>query len=478
MNTFLLLLLMICLLVFGYFMTGKQLASPIVLFTFPFILAILDGFVYYTQWQYNLSSLALSIALWGTICFVGAAVASHFVFSDFYKKHLTIRKGKTKKAGEELRPLILPNWFYVVLSIVCVINFLIILHAEKALDASYGYPVSSFSDIVGSYNQLTKFGNLNVSLDGVAAYLYEVNFGSALVLSYLLARNLIAHVRGTKAYVVLAYVVSTVTLLSCGSRSVALTSLFSFTVIYIILKQKYAGVTSISGMKVRSFGRILLAFVLFAVVFLFSLDFIGRGDSTDNWSSPSKVFYAFSIYLGAPLKNFDLAVAAGRQPTTCFGENTFNHLYQTLDKFHITQGCVNTESAQSTFEILGQWFLGNVYTVFDNMYNDFGFIGTLVLLALYGFFLQWVFEYVVARPERDSIPFFMIYYGYMGYQIIFSFFADMISETISMVMVKKMIITGIWCFGYYLYGRYVKNKAKMPGDTLRTIDEITKSSLQ
>lgn len=49
---------------------------------------------------YNLSSLALSIALWGKICFVSVAVASHFVFSDFYKKHLTIRKGKAKKPGK------------------------------------------------------------------------------------------------------------------------------------------------------------------------------------------------------------------------------------------------------------------------------------------------------------------------------------------------------------------------------------------
>lgn len=431
MNTILLLIFFISICLFDYFFFKKSIISTPFIFSFPFILALCDGLIYYKQWQFNLSSKTVLLIIFGTI---SVTIGSALVFFN---------QRVEKKDSVYLKRFVFKKSVYIFFSILVFLSTIITVFFEKKLVASYGYPSGNLSEIIGSYNEMSKFGATDISLQGIGAYAYEITFSVGLLFAYLLAREIaIMHLDFSRECC-FVYILSIFCVLTVGSRSVSITLVLAFVFILLFFLQYTGQFRGIGSVKVKTFLLMFVSLCFIPIIFLQSLSLIGR----DSGSSNSTVLYDFSIYLGAPLKNMDIVISKGvNNSSTLFAENTFAILYQTLQKFgfQVPQHPVTSDFG---FQSIGGWFLGNVYTIFTTLYEDFGFLGCCLALFLMGLSMQLLQSICLKKINSDKISVATIMYGYFSYNVFFSFFADMTFQTFfSTVFLKKLFFNLIFCF--------------------------------
>jgi len=429
MNTLVILISLSLFLIVSYFLFGRRLSAPAILFIAPLILAVLDGFIYYKQWRFNLSCITSLLVIFGTLSFIVGCAS----ISLFYRR-------VTISSVNKVQRIYLDNKVYALFFVLCILCSAATFLSIRQLVVSFGYPASSFSDIIGSYNELSKFGDEDISVHGIGAYAYEVVFGIGLVFAYLAARDIaIAHARCSKPCV-LVFLTSALCVLIEGSRSVAITMFVAFAVLFLMFLQATNQLKRFSDIKAQTIVLVPGIILVAAIVFLNSLNLLGR----EGGSETSTPLYDLSIYLGAPLKNLDLALLEGTSQPSFFGQGTFRYLYSTLAKFGFDAPPYSTDFG---FRAINGYFLGNVYTAFYNPIVDFGFIGGCFALFLTGMFVQLIYEYSYNHICLNRITFSSVVYGFFAYNIFFSFFADMFLATFfSTVALKKIVVVAFLIF--------------------------------
>lgn len=426
MNTVMLLIALVLLLVNSYFFFGKHLSNPVMLFILPLIIALLDGFIYYNQWRYNFNTNTVLLVLGGTVSFAaGCYIAYVYGERNMNPKNVKIVR------------LLLPNYIYTICIIVILTMSVFVLASLRSLVASHGYSVATLTDIIGNYNELSKFGNEDVSLRGIGAYCYEALFGIGLVLAYLAARDLAVGRKNCSKMCLLAFFTAALSVVIVGSRSVSIALIVSFLVIYIMYTRRIGRVRELSDIKVGYVIFLPLILLVAASVFLGSVSFLGREGGSDN----STKLYDISIYLGAPLKNLDLAMSQGIMQSEYFGRWTFRQIYATLNNLGITSVPYSTDFG---FQDINGWFLGNVYTIFYYLTVDFGVLGCFVTLFLIGLLVQFVYQLAYRKLDAPYVSLPVILYGYFAYNILFAFFADNITSLLfSTGLYKKLVIVAL-----------------------------------
>lgn len=433
MNTVILLILIIFICIFDYIIFNKSFISTPFIFTFPFVLALCDGLIYYRQWQFNLSQKTSILILAGIL-----AVTFGSLFA-------LPRYRIAVSDPTDLKRFHFKNSVYILFAFITIVCTLITIFYERKLVSSYGYACGSIQDIIGSYNELSKFGSTDVNLRGIGAYAYEITFSIGLLFSYLTARDIsIAHRRFSRSCM-FVYVLAAICVLTVGSRSVSITLLLSFVFLLLFFLQNSGQLRGIGSIKINTLLIVGIIVSIVPFVFLRSLALMGR----ETGSASSTLLYDFSIYLGAPLKNLDIAMNNGIPRSEMIGEWTFNNLYDTLKKIGFQGPEYSTDFG---FQSINRWFLGNVYTIFYYLSKDYGCVGCCIALFVLGFLMQLVQSYCIKRFDDNKISVLTVMYGYFMYNVFFSFFADMTFQILfSTIFLKKLLLVGV--FSYILNRR-------------------------
>lgn len=197
-----------------------------------------------------------------------------------------------------------------------------------------------------------------------------------------------------------------------GSRGNATTLVLFLLFVWSIYKAKYSNI-----LRHLSIKRILyFCFGLFTAITVFvkSTEWVGRSIGELDAG------YYFAIYCGAEIKNLDLYINGNQPANKSFGEHTFSGL---LPK--------SRQSRQEgldygQFQTVNGYPLGNVYTIFQDLYKDFGYIGVVVLIGLMAFIMQFLFAKALNSPGLYNKPFdfYIFLYSYLSTTVIYSFFSD------------------------------------------------------
>jgi oligosaccharide repeat unit polymerase len=234
-----------------------------------------------------------------------------------------------------------------------------------------------------------------------------------------------------------------------GSRGEAIQLVVAVIVTYLFLLKKYNGWQS--GLKFRQI--FLIAVILLALAFGFkaSGDLLGR-NSVIHYSTSAMDEVA--KYLGAEIKNLDIYLEAPFEKAEMTGSQTFGIILSWINaKFHLGWNVKTVLPFQKVDEIS----LGNVYTVFYAYIYDFGYIGFVILTALFAVLVQLIYEYAPLEKRTQKINFMIILNSYTLFLVAFSFFGERFFAAVLNTSFVKYIL--IWKFMIWFVTKLkVKNR--------------------
>jgi oligosaccharide repeat unit polymerase len=415
MSTVFLLIFLIALLFIGYRITGSSLVSPLVIFLVPFLVAIIYGLMFYGSAVYTFSVETCMVIGIGCLAFTLVCSLAHIIFKSSGRESTgVIAYGQTHSIA-------LPSFFYFAIFIFNCLSFIEVYKAEKTITVQYGQS-GTLADTISSYNNLSKFGADGVALNGIPSYLFQISYASCFILGYLLAKQLTNSEERVSRLCLGAYLFSSIGLLLIGSRSLTITSFVALGIMCCIFGIQNGTMPKFSRIPVKAFGFIALGLFLAMSFFFIMLFAVGRDLGT---LSPWEYI---AIYLSAPLKNLDIFISNGYIPSDVFGQYTFTRLYESLIKVVNLDPLILTTIKQ--YQSFHGLFLGNVYSAFQSPLKDFGPFGCTVVMSLTNLIMQTLYEYSIKKRFSNRIPYAILFYGYLSYSLLFSFFSNMFFETI------------------------------------------------
>jgi oligosaccharide repeat unit polymerase len=415
MSTVFLLIFLITLLFIGYRITGSSLVSPLTIFLVPFIVAIIYGLMFYGSAVYTFSVETCMVIGVGSLAFTLVCSLAHIIFRS------AGRKSKNAAVHGQTDSTALPSLFYFAILIFNCLSFIEVYKAEKTITVQYGQS-GALADTISSYNNLSKFGSDGVVLNGIPSYLFQISYASCFILAYVLAKQLTNSGERISRLCLGTYLFSSIGLLLIGSRSLTITSFVALGIMCCILSVQNGTMPKFSRIPVKAFGFVVVGGAVAISVFFIMLLAVGRDLGTLN---PGEYI---AIYLSAPLKNLDIFISNGYMPSDVFGQYTFTRLYESLIKVANLDPAVLTTIKQ--YQSFHGLFLGNVYSTFQAPLKDFGPFGCTVVMGVMGLIMQTLYEYSITKKHPANLPYAVLFYGYLSYSLLFSFFSNMFFETV------------------------------------------------
>jgi oligosaccharide repeat unit polymerase len=244
--------------------------------------------------------------------------------------------------------------------------------------------------------------------------------GVSLFIAYLCANEITKKGKHANKASLICFVTGFLAAFLTGNRTWPLAVFFSFVITYLLNLQVLGRIRSFAAIKVK---YVIAAFFIFSVLltaFYYTTFALGR----ENTMSP---LYYISVYLGAPLKNLDIAISQGITRSSVPGEYSFNFLFISLNK---KLGVNSSLISSLPYQSVNNNPIGNVYTIYFALLTDFGLIGCLFAMMLLGIAVQLIHEKSMLTMTHKSLSFLTIIYGYVMFQLMTSFFAHFIMQNI------------------------------------------------
>lgn len=311
--------------------------------------------------------------------------------------------------------------------------------------------LSGLSTAIGGFYEATQ----SQAIAGLPGYLnigQIVNTSGIYYLLFLLVFRLV-NKQKISAVLYLNLLLGICGSLLTGTKTSFFMYLVALVVLYFFLKGNDP--SKIQKISIKSVIEILLAIVV--VIGGFTLLTLLQGRTLTSVNMVDTI----STYIGAPIKNLEIFVTTRGQNLQIFGAQTFGDTYKWLYKM------TNNELFQVDdlyqYNWIGYTGLGNVYTTFMPFFNDFGFGGTYLVMFLLGFFCQFCYNAAKFKRSRNPINFRIIFYSYLSFAIVFSFFSNKMFE---MIFSRSGIyfIVGLFVFDIVLRRLSSKTERGESGD--------------
>lgn len=427
---FILLILLITALIIANIILGDKINLPSTAFIAPFIVLTLVSLSHYKQMQLDISAKSICIIVSGISCFIlGARIAYKTT-----KKNTEIKKSVNVQYIPGIRLIIFI--LFQIISIILTIRFLINTYGGNTLSSLLGLSRMAFANS-GDGIVLPKFISL----------MNSVSFVGGIIMAIVIANN--KKKINNQVLLLINWGLSIVCSLTGGSRGGALILIFSYIGSLILNMSNY-------NFKNKPFIKyiIIICIGLFIIYTNFQklTIFLGQNQAANIEFSN----YMF-IYLGAQLKNFDVAVTSNEAlKSTVFGQETFRSIVQLIAK--IQQN--NTWTSYKLYLPMRYWNgygMGNVCTTFYPYFRDFGVMGVIICSAFIGWFSEKIYYKAQKANETGCINIWNIIWCFVFFSLSFSFFSNKFYEImISTSMVKYLLIAIVLKKFYVGDWRYIK----------------------
>lgn len=417
----------------------RSLVHPAVIFTAPLAVSVACGLMNYSAWEYDLhlttaGLLVVSAAIFTGIGFLlGRPVSGRYLpgFSDRGNDARSVRCVHVPAA-------------VAVLGLVFTALVYAALYARISELVRQSGVEANGVGVLNSYDQLSKFGNVDVSVRGMVGHLFTVGTALSYVWLYLFVRNAYARYRRSLVLIgVNALFAAGLPLLSGGRAGLIRWAVAAFCLAMLMHPRGDGGLPRKSLLRVV----LIIAACLAAAIVLFRpfLALLGRTSGNQD------TFAYISMYLGAPVKNLDMYLSGTLpNPITVgsrrWGDQSFALLYQSLAHWLGGESAIDWNSWQP-FQMINGNSLGNVYTVFGPMVFDWGVAGSLVGIAIIA--LLTTALYRLARRSlqigTSVISIAAMTYAYAAYGLAFCFYHNFIFTSIMNTGFVRYLIVWVAC---------------------------------
>ena len=275
----------------------------------------------------------------------------------------------------------------------------------------------SLGEMIGNYHNAAVFGQLQVGVSRLSTYGFELMGAFAYCYIYILNIHMIAK-KETKLSWKILRLIPIILYILCsvltGGRNITLQLICAAIIMNFIMKRIYDPVSRPLNLK----KIIRLALILVIVLILFSQvrGLFGRTNQLDT-------FDYLAMYMGAPIKLFDMFVETPGLPNRFWGEETFINVYAYLGSI-LNDSSMSSLLMNKEFRIYKSYELGNVYTAFREYYNDFGLMGVIILSSIHSiFFTTWYCKLIrnhkKSRLLTNKIDLSVVIYSYLSVALIY-----------------------------------------------------------
>lgn len=436
--------LTIIILCFTYFIK-KDIFHPACLISLSFCFSIFCAILNIENWKINLSSSTVEIILIGLLSFVMPSI------------FIGIKKKKKIDLSEIIEIKISKSFTIIFLTLQFLFLILYIFWMKNYM--------GGFSKLF-NLSSMTKFRfarSFDQTINYPSYISQGIKFSKALVyiLTYIFINNTI--LKKTKKEkirinfsVVLSILMFVIQTFITGGRSELILFLIYTITLYFYLYNFY---NEKSGTKI---GKNLIKLVLFVifVLYLFSITrtLVGR-TSNDGFIS------YISRYFGGSIQLFDKYLKNPIKKSSIFGKETFYG----INKFLGQLGLINENyTMHLEFRSSNGVELGNVYTAFRRMYQDFGILGIIILNFIHGTIMSCYYKKIYSS-DKVKLSLGIIFYFMLLHTIILMPFSDFFYSTVLSInylnIIFYMIVIMFFLKKYELkFGRKIYEYAKNQKD--------------
>lgn len=382
MNTFLLCLILILYLITSLVISGGDWLFPSSIVMMVYLVSLTFFLSEKKLWDTGLSQKSVTILVVGITVYLVLSIMSFYTVRILRKNNVS--KEKKRVLEDNIQGVRISKKITAIILIIQSIILLKYYQDIKFVTSSVG-SFSSFSEMIGIYRNESAYGNTIAGLSAFASQGYLLNTAIAYIYLALVVQNVIWDKnfdKGDIIYNSLPIIVFAGGTILTGGRNSIIQLIIAATVFYFIEKRKKYGIKKI---KFRSLIKIGL--IIFVLLLLFS-SMRGIFGRTNTFGT----FDYLAMYIGGPIKLFDLFVNGSQIGHTIWGQETFPAL---LNSFG------NQISANLEFRNQNGNTIGNVYTPFRRYYSDFGILGVIVLTAIESAFYT-VFYLINTSKKHDN----------------------------------------------------------------------------
>ena len=300
------------------------------------------------------------------------------------------------------------------------------------------YPDQSLAAAIKSYNSASTFTTDAPSLPSWFNHVRMLATGGSYFVAYLVGQQLASGWRKRDLVLAASALLAVALILETGGRTSAVAYVVVAVVSYFVVRRRLdpdGGVPWKAVAVVAAVAVVLLATFKFAAVG-------GRG------AEDRDPLEYLAMYLGGEIANLDayLQGGGGAEHRELFGYMTFMRDWNYFgDKLGVDAWVY---SPDLPFQYRGEYSLGNVYTTFYAFLYDFGVPGVVVLVAVMAAVSQLVFEKAAnARPTK-WMTIWIAVYAVLAFSLLMSFFSNKFYEDVLSVNFARNLL-------YLLVVRYL-----------------------
>lgn len=403
MNTYFFLIVLVIYLLISLSITKGDIFYPSNIIIIMYLISSFFLIGELKKWNGNLSYKGIVMLLLGITIYIVVSFITLKVFSRIS----IYRKNKYFNINDTLSKQSLPivDSKITILIVVYEIWATMKYYTDVKYSSSYVGLSSSFSEMIGNYRNASAYGNLDVGISHISAYNYQIMLALAYVYAAIITQYMASKEKTTFSWKVLhalPIVIFGICSIFTGGRNPLINLGVAFIVMYFI---KIRQIHKDKPMKFKTICKLVLGGVMALVAFSSFRGLVGR-------TSDYTTFDYLAMYIGAPLKLFDLFINGVHIAHRLVGQETFSSFLGDIGK-RVERG--NLEFRTSSNGI----GLGNVYTPFRRYYNDFGMGGLVLLTAIQSFFYSFYYSKIRNRKNKNGIDFYTALYAYLSIGVVY-----------------------------------------------------------
>lgn len=413
----LLLIAVVTLLVLSIFTSNEAVISPQFGFAACFIPGIVYAFYYVDEWDLNLCRQTTEViilgitvfivvsALFGRLCRSVRIQSTHSQHSkDLFSQHHSCCLSDSIPAWKIIFLLLLE-----LVSLLLVVVFLITNFGTNISAAIYAFRLGNMDVTATNY----------VSLPGFVRLIRRIALAAGYIVIYLFFNGIVYKSRRNRITEIICMILAFTNGIILGGRGDGIQLIASGFIIYLLVRRGQSGSISLR------FSDIIKIIVIVTIILV---TFAGLGSLLGRQMDFLDFNDYIAVYLSAELKNLDIFIRKGSFGTSFKNSQTMINVVNTFGSLLGQQNWIH--SLDNPYHYIGKNALGNVSTIFYAFMYDGGYAGVIGYTALFAAISQIIFQHSLKAKTRYQISLSILFYSYVWYTVIFSFFSDKFYEMI------------------------------------------------
>lgn len=388
MGIYILLFFIIMLVIIAYKLSHSDIMAPSVLLACGYLVACISCILNIEKWGVDLHFNTSFLILLGIICFVSGDQFSRIFFRDRLLHTNEMSPTKT---------ITIPAAIVVIFSLFNMV--VMILYLREIISIAGGL-LATFNETMNEYRHAYAYTDVQVST--ALVQLTKISKGSAYTFLYIFMNNIFVDdnlSRKKRVFHNFKYLIPTIlfllmTFLKGGRLNLIMMMVAALFLGYYQWHRKVGWNRKISGKFIK---QLALYFVIFVLLFYYTKELVGR-------QNKDTLLDYITTYFGGSFQLLDQYMNSSTPNN--YGLESFPGILQSLYKLGFYNDYIHKSLEFRTTP--SGIYLGNIYTGLRRFYNDFGYVGVVIMQFIYGFLFGIVYTYIKKIRSMNCKKLFII----------------------------------------------------------------------